>query len=427
MKASQKATCRLLRAEGRRVKRINLSALFQSYRPYLLSGLLLGISWPSYPYVRLEVLAWVWMAPMLLALKEVKSLWRFLLNVCLAAFSFSVFGMSWLITSTVLGTVLLFFVGGLVVTVPFVAFYFIRRALGWRAALWSAPVVWTSWDWLYHQSEGSLGWLALGVTQSNLYWLVQYVDSTGVWGVSFWLVLFNVLVVMAIDEFRTANFGLRIEESTPQGESQILSSFRIQQAAIRNRLIRRLAVIAVVMLLPPLAYSAFSFVRASRHAANGREITVLLVQPNIDPWRKFDAKTGPAVLAKTRALTDSALTRQKPDLIVWPESAVPYFFLAETPVQEFVKRAVSHWDVPLLTGVLDQQIHNNSQTPMPPPENEPSKIELFNAALLLTPESRPAHPEPTLNAGSELSASRSDVASRWLNVNTSELYRKRIL
>ena len=131
--------------------------VIQDRLPYLASGLLFGLSWPSYPYIHLEVFAWVWMAPALLALKQVKSFWKFLLNVYLAALIISVFGMSWLITSTVLGTILLFFVGALVFTVPFVGFYFVRKALGWRAALWSAPVVWTAWDWLYHTSEGSFG------------------------------------------------------------------------------------------------------------------------------------------------------------------------------------------------------------------------------------------------------------------------------
>src|SRR5207253_1660294 len=57
------------------------------------------------------------------------------------------------------------------------------------------------------------------------------------------------------------------------------------------------------------------------------------------------------------------------------------------------------------------------------------KMELFNAALLLTPESRPAHSELTVsNAGNELPASRSeDQTKAWLKVKTSELYRKRIL
>src|SRR5260370_12574609 len=151
-------------------------------RPYLLSGLLLGLSYPSYPYVHLEVLAWVWMAPMLLALKEVKSFWKFLRNVYVVTLVVSLFGMSWLIVSSTLGAVLLFFVCAAVFTVPFAGFYFIRQALGWRVALLSAPVLWTAWDWLYHQSEGSFGWIGLWGTQSNLSWLGSCADITGVSG-----------------------------------------------------------------------------------------------------------------------------------------------------------------------------------------------------------------------------------------------------
>jgi hypothetical protein len=123
------------------MKKLNPRAAYQYYLPYVMGGLLFGLSWPSYPYVRLEFLAWIWMVPMLLALKSVKSFWRFLLNIYLAMFIFSIVGMSWLITSTILGTILLFFVSAFIHTVPFVAFFFVRQTLGWRVTLWSAPVV----------------------------------------------------------------------------------------------------------------------------------------------------------------------------------------------------------------------------------------------------------------------------------------------
>ena len=61
-----------------------LGYLFQGHRPYLLSGVLFGLSYPSYPYVRWEVLAWVWMVPMLLALKSETSFGQFLGYVYLA-------------------------------------------------------------------------------------------------------------------------------------------------------------------------------------------------------------------------------------------------------------------------------------------------------------------------------------------------------
>jgi apolipoprotein N-acyltransferase len=422
------------------VKELIPRRVFQGLAPYVMSGLLFALSWPNYPYVRLEILAWVWMVPMLLALKSVKSFWRFLLNIYLAMFIFSVLGMSWLITSTTLGAILLFFVSAFIQTVPFVAFFFMRQTLGWRVALWSAPVVWTAWEWLYQQSEGSIGWLGMGPSQSNLYLLVQYVDITGVWGITFWLVLFNVLVVMAVEDC-----GLRISDfELIDGEDAKAPAGSVQTTAFRrafsltknpakagplNFLMRRLAVVAMVMLLPPIAYSTYVFVKGSRAAAGGREISVLMVQPNIDPWRKFDRNTRAITLGKTVALTDAGVARNKPDLIIWPETAVPYFFLEETAAQEFLQRSVSRWDVPLLTGTLDRQSYNNPQTLKPLGENQEGNAKLFNAAMLLTPEPRGADQSLTAQS-SELEETETDNRARTnqrFKVKTSELYHKRVL
>jgi apolipoprotein N-acyltransferase len=350
-----------------------------AYLPCVLSGLLLGLSYPSYPYVRLEVLAWVWMAPLLLSLKEVRSLPRFLGRVYLAAFVVCAVGMSWLLTATALGTLLLFFVGALVFTVPFVGFYVVRRAFGWRAALWSAPILWTAWDWLYHRSEGSFGWLSMGVTQSNLYWLVQYVDVTGVWGVTFWLVLFNVLVVASAEDWLAARGG-------PAGGR-----------AAAKFLARRLAAACVLMLGLPLAYTAYVFTRPEAGTGPGLGgLSVLLMQPNVNPWEKLSEGPRHAVLRKTLGLTNKALagSAETPDLIVWPETAVPYLLSDSKEAREAVYRAVTRWETPLLTGLFDRGAGEG-------------RHEIFNAAALLSPG--PA------------------VPGRRFNVEVSPAYHKRVL
>jgi apolipoprotein N-acyltransferase len=181
--------------------------------PYLASALLLGLSYPSFPYIHLELFVWFWMVPMMLALKPITSFPKFLCRVYLTMLVVFAFGMLWLLASHVLGTVLVGLIGAAVFAFPFMIFYFIRRNIGWRWALWSAPAVWTASEWLYQQSEGSFGWIGIGLSQSNLYWLVQYVDITGVWGITFWVTLFNVLVVMAVENcgLLTATRGNRVK------------------------------------------------------------------------------------------------------------------------------------------------------------------------------------------------------------------------
>lgn len=302
---------------------------------------MLGLSYPSYPYVRLEVLAWVWMVPMLLALKSVESLPKFLRNVFLMFLCVAVIGMSWLALSTLFGTLLLFLFYPLVVSVPLVVFYFVRRALGSRAALLSLPFVWTAWDWMYHGTEGSIGWFSIGVTQSNLYRLVQYADITGVWGITFWLLLFNVLVVIAIEDWRASRCAL-----AHSGEMK----------RARVLLARRLACVTGLMLLAPLAYSAYVFAGDGLAPQDeGTELDLMLVQPNVNPWEKLTPDSRAAVLRETIGLTNRALatSETKPDLIIYPESAVPYVLSESKDGREAVYRAVARWQTPLLTGLLD--------------------------------------------------------------------------
>jgi apolipoprotein N-acyltransferase len=366
--------------------------------PLILSGLLLSLSYPSYPYVRLEVLAWVWMVPLLLSLKEVKSFPRFLGRVYLTMLITSIIGMSWLMMSTVLGTFLLFFVGAGIFTMPFVAFYFIRQTFGWRVALWSAPLVWTAWDWLYLQSEGSIGWLAMGVTQSNLYWLVQYIDITGMWGITFWLVLFNVLVVMAVEggQFSVFSFRLSVEPLLKTQNSKFKTA------------ISRLAFVACLMLVVPLCYSVYVFVKAARTSEGAdREISVLLVQPNINPWEKLTEQSRPAVLRKTINLTNKALAEleTKPDLIIWPETAVPYVLAEQKDVRETVYRGITRWETPLLTGLFAMGDAEGSKTSAS--EDKQQKRGFFNGAALLSPKSQ--------------------EAGKRFNVESSPVYHKRVL
>jgi hypothetical protein len=37
--------------------------------------------------------------------------------------------------------------------------------VGWKASLWTLPVVWTAWEWLFHRTELSLGTIQLAYTQ----------------------------------------------------------------------------------------------------------------------------------------------------------------------------------------------------------------------------------------------------------------------
>jgi apolipoprotein N-acyltransferase len=177
------------------------------------------------------------------------------------------------------------------------------------------------------------------------------------------------------------------------------ASSPLRQSKIQNpkSKIVRLAIVCGLTLAVPLAYSAYVFIKDARALkGEGRELAVLLVQPNINPWEKMTEGSRSAVLRKTIGQTNRALAQAqtKPDLIIWPETAVPYVLSEQTEAREAVYRGVIRWETPLLTGLLDARA-------------DADKREVFNGAALLSP-------------GPE-------AAGKRLNVESSSVYHKRVL
>ena len=361
------------------------------WRPYLLSALLFALSYPSFPWVRLEVLAWFWMVPMLLALRSVESFWRCLLSAGVTMTVGWSLAQSWLLWGSATGAMVIVVLVSVVTTVPFAVFFVIQKALGRRWALLTLPVVWTAWEWCYQNVDGMVAWPGIAVTQHKLTWLIQYIDITGMWGIVFWLVLLNVLIVMAI-ETRVQGSGFRVqgietEDRVPGlgrevAHSILHSSFSILNSSLR----RRLALIAALMFVPPLLYSAFVFSQLDQ-SAGGQSIRVMAVQPNIDPWQKSSPEIRQKVVGSIVSLTNQELNAkpEKPDLVVWPEVAIPLPLLQDELAREFVFRNVARWRVPVVTGTLEVRTFGPDAVRPPRLENPKKNFETFNVAILLAP------------------------------------------
>ena len=228
----------------------------QSYVLCLISGLLLGLSVPSFSFAPLGFLAWAWLVPLLFELKKAENFFSFLGRAAFAVgIGFTLITI-WVVNASLAGLAASMLMGVFVWTLPLIFFYFVRRYLGWNAALWSLPFFWTAWEWLYHQTEFSFGAVRLGYTQADLIWLIQYADLTGVQGVTFWLVLLNVALFVLVEKhFSGANVKFN-----------------------RSAFLSRDAAAPLLLLVLPLFYGAFVFLKPS---PSEKEITILAVQPNI--------------------------------------------------------------------------------------------------------------------------------------------------
>jgi apolipoprotein N-acyltransferase len=115
-----------------------------------------------------------------------------------------------------------------------------------------------------------------------------------------------------------------------------------------------------------------------------------------------------AVLARTLTLTNQALARMttQPDLIIWPETAIPGVLSENHEARGKVNRAITRWQIPLLTGLLDRQRSDSSpgdKTPL----NQGQNYKLYNGAALLSPTAK--------------------AEGQRFNVKSSHVYHKRVL
>lgn len=84
--------------------------------------------------------------------------------------------------------------------------------------------------------------------------------------------------------------------------------------------------LAVVLVA---AHAAYGYYRLAAPAAPvGRMITVRIVQPNIDLSEKWDGRVRDRIFASMLQLSAAApkAGASKPDLIIWPETSVPFLF-----------------------------------------------------------------------------------------------------
>lgn len=172
------------------------------------------------------------------------------------------------------------------------------RAFGARAVLAVVliPIVWVASEWLRGNLMTGLPWLFLGHTQSPILMMCQVSDVLGAYGVSFWVMMVNAAIALALIHRRQA-----------------------------VRMIPAAATVAIVVLVF-LAYGCYRLYQTPECTSAGP--TVLVVQPSYP-----QTNTGEKGASEEERVrfhldqTNQALAAVKPpeavDLVAWSETMMP--------------------------------------------------------------------------------------------------------
>lgn len=258
-----------------------------------VSGLLLAVSFPA---IQFHYLAWFALVPLFIALKDssVKS----------GFWTGGLFGLVYFAGTVHWVTNSVHFYGNIplvpasLITLLLCTFLAIYPALFGAAlvhirkshpslAFLAAPALWTALELARTYVFSGFPWSLLGYTQYTVLPVIQVADLTGVYGISFLIVLVNAaLGELAMDRKR------------------------FLPLAVAGAVLASVLIYGFMQLRIPEAKATFK---------------VSVIQGNIEQDQKWDPAYQTQVFSVYERLTTKA-SLQQPDLVLWPETATPFYF-----------------------------------------------------------------------------------------------------
>jgi apolipoprotein N-acyltransferase len=312
-------------------------------RPYLVvvSAILSFLSFPPFPFGPLILLSLV---PLLYAIEDLSPfrafkygfLWGLVFHLGL------VYYIGWVTVPGMLATVLILSL------IPATALSVYVRLLprGRGLAVLFLPAYLLMWNWLLTMSDFNYPWTDFGYALGYFNNLIQAADIGGVYLISLFVLVINLLVYASIS-----------------------SKFNFKE---KGRLgLRFLAAIVI------LVFYGYGIVRKTQlhDPPKSHEITIGLVQGNITK----DIKWAPGNLEYSfnkyfelsrRAAADGA------ELLIWPETAIPTYLVQEPFNMAKIRAFVDSLDLPILSGIVYYTTRAVND------------YNVFNSAILLIPDQK---------------------------------------
>ena len=299
----------------------------------ILSGLLLT---GSFPKAGISLLAWFALVPLLIALTNLSPKRGFILGFIAGLVHYLTL-LYWLVytmhTYGHLPLLLCTFI--LILLSAFLALYlaaFSATLLNLCAkpaiCIFAVPVLWIAFE--YMRSFFFLGfpWELIGYSQYNNLLLIQISDIFGVYGVSFLIVLSNTVIFLALLYLAGKDWK--------------------REAVTKKVAFGSISVFALIIVLV-LSYGKWRIDSIDRLVCSSPSIKAAVVQGNIDQAIKWNPEFQRLT---TKKYIDLSLLVKKnnPDLVVWPETAVPFYFLNNIGLSNMVQKGIKDTGSDFLIG-----------------------------------------------------------------------------
>ena len=192
-------------------------------------------------------------------------------------------------------------------------------------------------EWV--RSFGPLGftWGNLALTQSEYPVMLQLLDFTGPYIITFIIISLNLIFYLFADDNKFLKVNIRL------------------------------------IILPLIIIPIFGFYRMNNVFPTNTSIDIAIIQPNIDPNKKWDYNLRKQTMTLMDSLYQDAIT-MNPDLIIFPETALPSYLRIESRVRKGLQEKVNASGIPIIIGTVDRYIDSNGSK------------SYFNSSMYLSPQ-----------------------------------------
>lgn len=327
----------------------------------ILSGILTGISFTPFPFP-FTLLLFFSFIPYFIVVDKRKTLLEINRASYLMFFTLSVITIYWVGSwqskadpfLMIGGGILIFFYPA-VLLINSTLFYLSQKIFGREKSFWLFPVIWVTGEYLLTLTDLKFPWLTLGHGLAKFTTFIQIADIFGAFGLSLIVLYINVLLFFSI------------------------KYFNLNKKYFVKYLLSSVLLFSFIFI--------YGTIKLNQKNEDKRFIQVGVVQPDLDPWDKWKLG-GLDEILKNYLILSEECTKQKAQLIIWPETALPVYLLSGTysDIVDSIYSFLRKNNVYLLTGMPDYVVHYTN----PPSDAKLSKAgnfyySTYNSILLLSP------------------------------------------
>lgn len=331
----------------------------------VLSGILLGISFPPVPFP-FTLLMFVGLVPYLKVIETKEKLIDINRSTYLMAFFFSLITIYWVGSwqkeadpfLMISGTLLLF-VNPAQLLISSTLYYFTKKLFKQNFALYVFPLFWVTYEYVTMITEIRFPWMTLGSGLALFNDFIQAADIIGSLGLSLIVIYINIFLYKAFIRYQKPGKKFYLNLSTA-------------------------ALIFIVVLI-------YGLIRKTSYEMSEKKVRVGLIQPNINPWDKWSTGDLNSFLNLYLDLSQKAVD-EGAEILFWPETAMPVYLMTGTysSIVDSIYKFLGRNNIFLLTGMPDLRYHDKNNFPDDAKYNKNGDFyyTTYNAVLFLSPRTR---------------------------------------